>query len=362
MTDGSIPTPGRRARLRQVGHVLGLVLLLAVVVPMLLYLVPQLVGAEYSYVVLSASMEPTLNPGDVVLVDAVEASAVETGDVINYRQGSDSRTTTHRVIEVLERDGEPTFRTQGDNNEDPDQGVVEPGELRGRVMTVGGAYLAIPLVGYLVQFASTQTGFALLFVIPLVLLVLNEAWTVLTRNGPPGDDVEANGGDGEAASGDGPPADEPAGSPDGLTFAPGELRLGLAILAAFVAYSAWIATTEPGPLTIGVAGSAIAALVLLGGLYTVGSPVVGTPVSTPASAESHGIAVGTATPPSGGSRERVSSLEALVDLAATTEGDLVRDPEAGVCYVAAGGTVYVYDAEPEASAPAVDDDPGTGEE
>lgn len=268
--DGAgILTDRRRRILVRAGHVLGLLLLLAVVVPVIIYLVPQVVGAEYSYVVLSGSMEPALSSGDVAVVDAVGVGAIERGDIINFQRDEDTRTTTHRVIEVVERDGQRAFRTKGDNNEDPDQGVVTQSELRGRVMTLGGIPFAIPLVGYLIWFADTRTGFALLFIVPVTLLVLNEVWNVVssaseTETDDPGE-TDPGGEANEAASPDG--HDDSAA---GVTFSPTELRLGIAILAAFVAYSVAVAVFEPGVWTIGVAGSTIVGLLLLGGLYLTG--------------------------------------------------------------------------------------------
>jgi signal peptidase len=286
-------TAERRATLRRVGNVAGIVALVAVLVPVAVYLVPGLIGGEYSYVVLSGSMEPAMSPGDVTVVDAVPAAAIDRGDVINFQEASASRTTTHRVIDVVQREGERAFRTKGDNNEDPDQGVVTAGQVRGRVMTVGPVLVAIPLIGYLIQYGSTQAGFTLLFVLPLSLLVLNEVWTLVaaarTRESATDDPVRA-----DAVATDGDPAQDAQSAadpdadaetdesrtearphtdePDGgaVSFTAVELQLGLAILLAFVGYSVVMAALHPGVLTIGVAVSAGVALLMLGGMYLTG--------------------------------------------------------------------------------------------
>lgn len=263
--------PVSRARLRWVAHRVGLLLLLAIVVPFLLYAVPQLIGAEHSYVVLSGSMEPTMSPGDVIFVDAVGVGAIAEGDVINFKRGSDERATTHRVIEVVQRDGEPAFRTQGDSNDAPDQGVVTGDELQGRLLSVAGVPLVIPLIGYVIQFANTQLGFALLFVLPIALLVAFELRGVVTsaRSGSP--TTEADGG--RPSSGDtSTQAPSPDGADDdgGISFTATELQFGLVVLAAFAAYSTWVAVSHPGVWTVGVAGSVIVALLLVAVLYITG--------------------------------------------------------------------------------------------
>jgi len=57
-------------------RIVGLILLIALVLPFVAYAVPQVAGAEHSFVVLSGSMEPSISPGDVVLVAGVQPDAV----------------------------------------------------------------------------------------------------------------------------------------------------------------------------------------------------------------------------------------------------------------------------------------------
>ncbi|TKX55671.1 signal peptidase I, partial [Halorubrum sp. SS7] len=164
---------------RRIANIVGLMILVAIVVPFVVFAVPQVVGADQSYVVLSGSMEPAMSPGDVIIVNSVPAAAIERNDVITFGgQGGDTP-TTHRVIEVVERDGTTAFRPQGDANEDPDGSLVTPDQLQGKVLSPGGYLLVIPLIGYLINFASTQSGFVLFVALPVSLLVLNEIWNVI---------------------------------------------------------------------------------------------------------------------------------------------------------------------------------------
>ncbi|WP_049894090.1 S26 family signal peptidase [Salinarchaeum sp. Harcht-Bsk1] len=71
---------------RRLLHGVGLVVLLALVVPFVIYAVPGVVGAEQSYVILSGSMEPALSPGDAIVVDDTAPSAIEEGDVVTFRR------------------------------------------------------------------------------------------------------------------------------------------------------------------------------------------------------------------------------------------------------------------------------------
>ncbi len=130
--------------------------------------VPQLLGAQHSFVVLSGSMEPAISAGDVVIVDERPPEAIDVGDTITFREGR--RPTTHEVVEVIADGDLRRFKTKGLANEEPDQGFVREGQLIGEVV------LVIPYAGHVVLLANTEFGAALFLIVPGVLLVLNELW------------------------------------------------------------------------------------------------------------------------------------------------------------------------------------------
>lgn len=299
MTDTDEPAESisrpKRVPWRRSANVLGLLVLIAVVLPFVIYAVPQVVGASQGYVVLSGSMEPVMSPGDVVIVESVDPAQIEEGDIITFGGGGGATPTTHRVIGVTERDGTLSFETKGDNNDDADSARVTPGEVQGKVMSVGGHPFVIPLIGYVIQFAGTQTGFFALFAVPLVLFVANEIWNVVasSRSESGSDGTESDGIDsaegavaagdpsgtpgsevvGTEATGVGPDDDAAAGTEDGsggITFTAAELQLGLVALAAFLVYSVWVAYETTETWAFGVAGGVGSAFLLLGGLYLVG--------------------------------------------------------------------------------------------
>jgi signal peptidase len=89
-------------------------------------------------VILTGSMKPAIDPGDVVIVRKAEAGDVKIGDIIQYWRGDIF--IIHRVIDIKET-GE--FQTKGDNNISPDSSLVEPGQLMGKVIAV------VPKVGHI---------------------------------------------------------------------------------------------------------------------------------------------------------------------------------------------------------------------
>jgi signal peptidase len=285
MTDdgeGADRTPLRtRVPWRRIASTAGVLLLVVVVVPFVVYAVPQVVGGNGSYAVLSGSMEPNISAGDVIITEGVGAGAIERGDVITFRRSGDTRPTTHRVIEVVDSEGEGSqgagglaFRTQGDANENPDQQLVSPDSVNGRVMTVGGYLFVIPYLGYVIQFAGTQTGFVALFVVPLVLLVLSEIWEAansVRTDGESGDDhaPEANDGS-EGAPHAADSGDESADEGGQITFTAPELQLALIVLGLFLVYSVWVTYVTLEIWAFAVAGSVATAFLLLGSIYAVG--------------------------------------------------------------------------------------------
>lgn len=161
-------------RIGHVASVAGVVVLLALVAPFVVTGAPAVVGAEESYVVLSGSMKPTIQPGDIVITRDVEPTAVEEGDVITYTRPSMDAPVTHRVIGVSEQEGQLVFQTKGDGNEDPDAYTVTGEQVIGRV------WFTMPKIGYVVTFANSTRGFLVLVLAPLALLALSEAWAFAT--------------------------------------------------------------------------------------------------------------------------------------------------------------------------------------
>ncbi|MEZ3145331.1 signal peptidase I [Halobaculum sp. MBLA0143] len=198
-------------RLRTIANVLGTVLLVALLVPFVVYAAPSVVGADQSYTVVSGSMEPTIGAGDVVIVRQVPPDRIGAGDIVTFRHDGGRLPTTHRVVERVTQDGELYFRTKGDANEEADPQAVASDQIIGRVL------VTLPFVGHVVQFGSTTAGFVSFVVAPLTLLVVTELLSVVRSDGGSGslgtggrdDDDDDGNGDG------GGPGDDDPGDDDG---------------------------------------------------------------------------------------------------------------------------------------------------
>ncbi len=118
-------------------------------------------------IVLSGSMEPAIPVGSVIVIKPAKSYAV--GDVVTF--GKDTKTdisTTHRIVDVRIEGEETFFKTKGDANDDPDMSELKKSAIAGKVL------VAIPFLGYLIDFAKKPIGFVLLIVIPAVGVMADE--------------------------------------------------------------------------------------------------------------------------------------------------------------------------------------------
>ncbi|MDR2381453.1 MAG: signal peptidase I [Bifidobacteriaceae bacterium] len=117
-----------------------------------LALVPKVVGGA-ALTVLTGSMQPSLAPGDMIVVAGVDdaASEIAVGDVVTFMPYPDDPTlVTHRVVgkSVSAQDG-VSFITQGDANSAEDD-PIGAHQIRGRFL------YAVPYVGYVTTWFSAK--------------------------------------------------------------------------------------------------------------------------------------------------------------------------------------------------------------
>lgn len=142
-----------------------------------LFAVPGAIGAEESFVILSGSMAPELQPGDAVVVRHSSPADIERGDIITYRAdgeigGPGVDRVTHRVIERRQTADGVAFRTKGDANDVADAELVTPNQV------VGTVWFHVPAVGWLLHVAQRPLGNVLAVVVPGLLLVWNGVRTL----------------------------------------------------------------------------------------------------------------------------------------------------------------------------------------
>lgn len=128
------------------------------------------------FIVISESMKPKYEIGDVLIAKEVEPATIKVGDTISYlgeRGSFKDKVITHQVTKIdLNREGKYVFHAQGLANlvEDP---LVGEHQLYGVVV-----YKSL-LLSLIYRIISTSLGFYLFIVIPLMYIIGSEMLSFL---------------------------------------------------------------------------------------------------------------------------------------------------------------------------------------
>ena len=125
------------------------------------------IGGTFPLIVLTDSMYPEIESGDLIICNTAEAEDIKVTDVISFFDpaGNGSSIVTHRVIEIVEEDGKILFRTRGDNNNTEDKELVPAENL------VGVYKMRIAGAGHIAMFMQSTAGLIVCVVLPIILLV-----------------------------------------------------------------------------------------------------------------------------------------------------------------------------------------------
>ncbi len=121
-----------------------------------------------TYIIISGSMEPNINIGDIIVVKSTEQKALTKGDIISFRENQSI--ITHRINEVLKLDGEIKYRTKGDKNNICDSELVKYENIEGKVI------LILPKVGKLILFLQKRKVIILLFIGFYIYMLLRKKY------------------------------------------------------------------------------------------------------------------------------------------------------------------------------------------
>jgi signal peptidase I len=138
------------------GFVIGLVV--AVTVPVAFGLHPM--------TVLTGSMRPTIQPGDMVVDEPISPSQIRVGDIVTFREPHGTRTITHRVRDISISEGQARVTTRGDANDTVEKWQIPVTGSVGRVVYM------VPKIGYPVTWSHTRNGRLALVSIPALVLAM----------------------------------------------------------------------------------------------------------------------------------------------------------------------------------------------
>ncbi len=120
---------------------------------------PDLFGIK-TFVIISGSMEPNINIGDMVIVKIADEPYM-VGDIIAFREGN--TVIVHRIVKKIDEDGKIKYQTKGDNNNAVDKNLVEENRIEGVYK------FKIPMVGNVFMFI--YKNFVIIIIILLIIMI-----------------------------------------------------------------------------------------------------------------------------------------------------------------------------------------------
>ena len=123
---------------------------------------PSFLGYK-NFIVLTGSMEPTLNIGDIIFVK--ETADIKQQDIVAFKVND--AVVTHRVVEIKKENEKTFYITKGDANSSNDTELL-------RIENIEGKYIfKIPFLGKAILFFQKPIGIFGLFLIFAVVLVIS---------------------------------------------------------------------------------------------------------------------------------------------------------------------------------------------
>lgn len=126
------------------------------------------IGGIRIFNIVTESMFPEYQIGDVLISKKIEPSKIKVGDDLVYlgtEQGFAGRVVTHRVVDIEESDGKYRFHTKGLANEVEDP-VVQENQIYGIVI------YKTYILSFITKIINNIYGFYFLIFIPLTILII----------------------------------------------------------------------------------------------------------------------------------------------------------------------------------------------
>ena len=122
-------------------------------------------------IVLSGSMSPEFEAGDLIFIQKTDPYTLQVDDVVCFLE--EETAITHRIMEVQQQDGETLYVTKGDANNVEDSLPVRPDQIQGKYTNVH-----IPRMGDVAIWLQSTPGMLICVGGPIILFLL---WDVLRR-------------------------------------------------------------------------------------------------------------------------------------------------------------------------------------
>ena len=126
------------------------------------------IGGAMPLIVLTDSMYPDIKSGDIIICKKINPEDIKVDDVISFYDpaGNGTAVVTHKVVEVINDNGQLSFRTKGINNNTEDRLPVRADKVIAEYTGI-----RIPVAGNVALFMQSSTGLIVCVIVPIILFV-----------------------------------------------------------------------------------------------------------------------------------------------------------------------------------------------
>ena len=126
--------------------------------------------------VVSDSMAPTFQAGDLILIRSCDPASLKEGDIVTFHTiiNNEFALNTHRIAEIQGQADARSYVTKGDNNDIADIHMITDGDIVGKFVA------RLPHFGRVVEFLSSSMGFLLVIVLPLLIFFVYQVYHLVT--------------------------------------------------------------------------------------------------------------------------------------------------------------------------------------
>ena len=125
------------------------------------------------YAVVTDSMAPTLNRGDVVFVKRTEFESLNEGDIVTVCFADGSGYFTHKIVSIDYFAG--AIRTKGDANESEDPQASMSEQIMGRM------WYSVPYLGYFSIAVNEMNIITISVILAVVLIIITGASVLVSK-------------------------------------------------------------------------------------------------------------------------------------------------------------------------------------
>ena len=125
--------------------------------------------------VLTDSMSPTFNSGDLIIIKKCDPDTLVVGDIVTFHTiiENEYALNTHRIVEIRNDNGAIRYVTKGDNNAIQDNHNIAGGDIVGKYTG------RVPYLGHVMQFLSSSIGFLIVIVLPLLVFFIFQVYNLV---------------------------------------------------------------------------------------------------------------------------------------------------------------------------------------